>query len=88
MTKETSPSVVFHTDATQSVGKLPIDLRGEFRNVDMLSLSGHKMHAPKGIGALFMRRGTPCRPFIQTLSVQSPGGMSVTSNVPSGSIFW
>jgi cysteine desulfurase len=64
LTKETSPSIVFHTDATQSVGKLPIDLRGDFRYVDMLSLSGHKLHAPKGIGALFVRRGTPCRPLL------------------------
>jgi cysteine desulfurase len=64
LTKETDPSILFHTDATQSVGKLPIDLRGAFRNVDMLSLSGHKMHAPKGIGALFIRRGTACRPFM------------------------
>jgi len=64
LTKETDPSILFHTDATQSVGKLPIDLRGSFQNVDMLSLSGHKVHAPKGIGALFIRRGTACRPFM------------------------
>jgi cysteine desulfurase len=62
--KETDPDIIFHTDATQSVGKLPIDLRGDFRHIDMLSFSGHKMHAPKGIGALFLRRGTPCRPFL------------------------
>jgi cysteine desulfurase len=64
LTKETSPSILFHTDATQSVGKLPIDLRGDLRYVDMLSFSGHKVHAPKGIGALFVRRGTPCRPLL------------------------
>ncbi len=64
ITKETDPSIVFHTDATQTVGKLPIDLGGEFRHVDLLSLSGHKLHAPKGVGALFMRRGVPCRPLI------------------------
>jgi cysteine desulfurase len=64
ITKETDPSIVFHTDATQSVGKLPIDLAGDFRHVDLLSLSGHKLYAPKGIGALFVRRGTPCRPFL------------------------
>ncbi|HSO23632.1 MAG TPA: cysteine desulfurase NifS [Chondromyces sp.] len=62
--KETDPSIVFHTDATQTVGKLPIDLRGSFQHVDLLSFSGHKLHAPKGIGALFIRRGTPCRPFL------------------------
>jgi len=64
ITKETEPSIIFHTDATQTVGKLPIDLRGSFKNVDLLSFSGHKLHAPKGIGALFIRRGTRCRPFL------------------------
>ncbi len=64
LTKETDPSIVFHTDATQTVSKLPIDLAGEYRHVDLLSFSGHKLHAPKGIGALFIRRGTRCRPFM------------------------
>ena len=50
LTKETDPSIIFHTDATQSVGKVPIDLRREFQHVDMLSFSGHKVHAPKGVG--------------------------------------
>ncbi|HPC84653.1 MAG TPA: cysteine desulfurase NifS [Thermoanaerobaculaceae bacterium] len=62
--KETDPAIVVHTDATQTVGKLPIDLGGELRHVDLLAFSGHKLHAPKGIGALFMRRGTPCRPLL------------------------
>jgi cysteine desulfurase len=64
ITKETDTSIVFHTDATQSVGKLDIDLRNSFKNVDLLSFSGHKLHAPKGIGALYIRRGTPCRPYL------------------------
>jgi len=64
ITKETDPSIVFHTDATQSVGKLPIDLHGSFKHVDLLSFSGHKLHAPKGIGALYIHRGTRCRPFL------------------------
>ncbi|HBO44048.1 MAG TPA: cysteine desulfurase NifS [Planctomycetaceae bacterium] len=64
ITKETDPQIVFHTDATQSVGKLPIDLKGDFKNVDLLSFSGHKLHAPKGVGSLFIRRGTPLRPFL------------------------
>lgn len=81
LTKETSPDIVFHTDATQSAGKLPIDLGGGLSNVDMLSLSGHKMHAPKGVGALFVRRGTPCRPFMIG-GHQEDGRRGGTENVP------
>jgi cysteine desulfurase len=62
--KETDPGIVVHSDATQTVGKLPVDLSGSFRHVDLLSFSGHKLHAPKGIGALFVRRGTRCRPLL------------------------
>ena len=54
---------VFHTDATQAAGKLAeVDM--EACPADMLSFSGHKLHAPKGIGVLFIRRGTPVRPFL------------------------
>lgn len=62
--KETDPSILFHTDATQSTGKLPIDWKGNFRHVDLLSFSGHKLHAPKGVGALVVRRGSRWRPFL------------------------
>jgi len=54
--------IVFHTDAVQAVGKIPIDLART--GVDMLSLSGHKLHAPKGIGALYVRKGTKFSPFM------------------------
>ncbi len=54
--------IVFHTDAVQAVGKVPIDVRKT--RVDMLSLSGHKLHAPKGIGALYVRKGTKFSPFL------------------------
>ncbi|HEY6839393.1 MAG TPA: cysteine desulfurase NifS [Geobacteraceae bacterium] len=53
---------LFHTDAVQAVGKVPLNMKES--TVDMLSLSGHKLHAPKGIGALYVRRGTPFRPFL------------------------
>jgi cysteine desulfurase len=54
--------IVFHTDAVQAVGKIPIDLSRSA--VDMLSLSGHKLHGPKGIGALYVRKGTKFAPFM------------------------
>jgi cysteine desulfurase len=81
LTKETDPAIVFHTDATQSVGKVRIDLSGEFQHVDLLSFSGHKLHAPKGIGVLCVKRGTPCRPFMIG-GHQEEGRRAGTENVP------
>ena len=54
--------ILFHTDAVQAVGKIPIDLKHV--DVDMLSLSGHKLHGPKGVGALYVRKGTKYSPFL------------------------
>jgi cysteine desulfurase len=53
---------LFHTDAVQAVGKIPLDMARS--TIDMLSLSGHKLHAPKGIGILYLRKGVPFRPFL------------------------
>ena len=55
--------ILFHTDAVQAVGKIPIDLKNS--KIDMLSLSGHKLHAPKGIGVLYLRRGCRFRPLLR-----------------------
>ena len=55
-------NIIFHTDAVQAVGKIPIDVSRT--QIDMLSLSGHKLHAPKGIGALYVRKGTRFSPFL------------------------
>lgn len=57
-----SKGALFHSDAVQAIGKIPINMAAS--NIDMLSLSGHKLHAPKGIGVLYLRRSTPFRPFL------------------------
>lgn len=83
--KETDPAILFFCDATQSMTKLPISMTGStetsFRNVDMLAFSGHKFHAPKGIGALYMRRGTRCRTWMLG-GHQESGRRGGTENVP------
>lgn len=71
--------ILFHTDAVQAVGKTPIDL--QHLPVDMLSLSGHKLHAPKGIGALYIRKGVRFRPFLRG-GHQERGRRAGTENVP------
>ena len=70
---------LFHTDAVQAVGKLPIDLAHS--DIDMLSLAGHKLHAPKGIGALYVRKGVRLRPLLRG-GHQERGRRAGTENVP------
>jgi cysteine desulfurase len=71
--------VLFHTDAVQAVGKLPIDVKSQ--PIGMLSLSGHKINGPKGIGALFVKKGTPLHPLIHG-GGQEHDLRSGTENVP------
>jgi cysteine desulfurase len=73
-----SHGVIFHTDAVQAFGKVPIDVRN--LPVDLLTISGHKIGAPKGIGAMFIRRGTPVRPLMHGGS-QDRGRRPGTENV-------
>jgi cysteine desulfurase len=71
--------IPFHTDAVQAVGKIPVDVKRD--SVDMLSLSSHKLHGPKGIGALYVRRGVDIEPIIQG-GGHERGLRSSTENVP------
>jgi cysteine desulfurase len=74
-----SRGIPFHTDAVQAAGKIPLDMSSS--TVDMLSLSGHKLHAPKGIGVLYIRRGTKFSPFMIG-GHQEKGRRGGTENVP------
>jgi len=75
-----SAGVMFHTDAVQAVGKLPVYLKDSA--IDMLSLSGHKLHAPKGIGVLYLRRNTRFRPLLRG-GHQERGRRAGTENTAS-----
>jgi len=70
---------LFHTDAVQAVGKIPLDLKAT--EIDMLSLSGHKLHGPKGIGALYLRKGTKFNPLVRG-GPQERRRRGGTENVP------
>jgi cysteine desulfurase len=72
--------IVFHTDAVQAAGKIPIDTKK--LPVDMLSLSGHKVHAPKGVGVLYVRKGTRFYPYVIG-GHQERGRRAGTENVAS-----
>lgn len=71
--------IIFHTDAAQSCGKIPVDVN-ELK-VDLLTIAGHKLYAPKGIGALFMRKGIQIDSFIHGAG-QEKGRRAGTENVP------
>jgi len=75
----TSKGAVFHSDAVQAVGKIPLNLSKS--NIDLLSLSGHKLHAPKGVGVLYIRKGTRLSPFMLG-GHQETGRRAGTENVP------
>ena len=72
--------IPFHTDAVQAVGKVPIDLKNS--KIDMLSLSGHKLHAPKGVGVLYLKRGVRFRPLLRG-GHQERGRRAGTENTAS-----
>ena len=71
--------ITFHTDAVQTVGKIPLNQKKS--RVDMLSISGHKLHSPKGIGVLYIRKGTKFSPFMIG-GHQEKGRRGGTENVP------
>ena len=70
---------IFHTDGVQAVGKIPLDLSRS--NIDLLSISGHKLHGPKGVGVLYIRKGTRLSPY-QLGGHQESGKRAGTENVP------
>jgi len=72
--------IAFHTDSVQAAGKVPIDVKAS--PIDMLSLSGHKLHAPKGVGVLYVRKGTRFSPFLVG-GHQEGGRRGGTENVAS-----
>jgi cysteine desulfurase len=80
--RERCPAALFHTDATQAVGKIPVDLQGEWQDVDLLSFSAHKFHGPKGIGGLYIRPGIDIEPMLFG-GGQEDGLRSGTSNTPA-----
>lgn len=75
----TSRGIVFHTDAVQIVGKVPLNLSQS--PINLLSLSGHKLHAPKGVGVLYIKKGTRVTPFLLG-GHQESGRRAGTENVP------
>ena len=81
--RELCPAALFHTDATQAVGKIPVDLQGDWQDVDLLSFSAHKFHGPKGIGGLYIRPGFAVLADILKGGGQESGLRSGTINTPA-----
>ena len=76
---------LMHTDAAQTVGKIPLNVRE--MGVDLVSIAGHKLYAPKGVGALYIRQGTPCQPLVLGAGHEKglrPGTQNVASIVGLG----
>jgi cysteine desulfurase len=84
MVKQYDPEILIHTDATQAVGKIPIDLSGELANIDLLSLSAHKFHGPKGTGALFVRDADSLAPILHGGGQQN--GLRAGTENPAGMV--
>ena len=80
--RESCPTAVFHTDATQAVGKISVDLQGDWQDVDLLSFSAHKFHGPKGIGGLYIRPGIDLEPMLLGGGHEN-GLRSGTTNTPA-----
>ncbi|MBE6714881.1 MAG: cysteine desulfurase, partial [Ruminococcaceae bacterium] len=72
--------VIFHTDAVQAVGHIPVDV--ESMNIDMMSVAAHKFHGPKGVGLLYCRRGLTLKPLING-GAQEKGKRAGTENLPA-----
>lgn len=80
LTKKIAPNAVFHSDGVQAFGKIKVNLRA--LGVDLYTISAHKIHGPKGIGALYVKKGTPIKPLIYG-GGQEKGVRSGTENAPS-----
>lgn len=79
ITKQKNPETLFFVDGVQAAGKIPLNVKDT--KIDMVGISGHKIHAPKGVGALYIRKGTPVTPFMLG-GHQERGKRAGTENVP------
>lgn len=84
--KKHGTKVLLHTDAVQALGKISLDTKKDLRDTDLISVSAHKIHGPKGVGALYIRKGVNLLPFMLG-GGQEKGFRSGTENVPGISGF-